>query len=92
MAYELFRGSPCEKLEEEACQKRKDCAAIYNKEFKECVTFSEQQQEELALAENLCRQTGGEWQKTKYGEYCNCAIIFPPKIYMPGKGCIDNGQ
>jgi hypothetical protein len=79
----------CEKLDESRCLNRVECVPIYSPGFQKCITLPSDLQTKLARNKNLCRQTGGEWRKTKYGHYCYCATVYPPMIYQPGRGCVE---
>ena len=81
-------NADCQKLNEKLCQARSDCAAVYDNDFKKCVALSAQAQVKLSQGYNLCKRTRGEWKKTKFGEYCDCAVIYPPMVFAPGKGCV----
>lgn len=78
----------CPKLAEAECQKRSDCQPIYGDGFKECVKLSDVALAKISENQILCRQTGGEWKRTKFGDYCNCASVYPPLVFEPAKGCV----
>ena len=86
----------CQNLNEAQCQKNKNCQAIYRQsdngfgaEFTNCVTLTASQIQSSKDIKKICEQTGGVWQETKYGDYCNCAARANNLIYQKDKGCVE---
>ncbi len=78
----------CENLGEKNCQSRSGCAAIYNQDFEKCVEVPLEVRQKILSSYQACINTGGQWLKTKFGEYCDCATIYPPMEFVTTEGCI----
>ncbi len=77
----------CAEFAKDACLKQSSCQAIYNQDgsFSSCIQLSADILSDLREDKSLCASTGGEWQKTEYGAFCNCSQIN--KIFKPQEGC-----
>ncbi len=82
----------CAYLSEELCDRHPQCQAYYETndaaslrpEFRECRTLPPEVQAG-SPARLLCRTTGGQWRREKFGPYCNCAPAG--KTWTVDTGC-----
>jgi len=78
----------CPYLSEQLCVRHPGCQSYYEAststpnrpEFKECRPVTAQ----TSAAEPLCGRTGGQWSRTKFGDYCQCPV---GRTYRVDKGC-----
>lgn len=56
--------------------------------FRGCGAKSGEQLQRAASTAEGCRRSGGSWQGTPYGEYCQCPTGLR---YAPASGCQPNG-
>lgn len=73
--------SICENtFDEQQCFELEKCEGIYGPacltcqdlEFKRCQKIPERVRKELEKEKELCLNSGGNWQKTKFGYFCVC--------------------
>ena len=84
-------------LEEDRCLELEKCEGIYgpncptceNLVFKSCQEIPRQVLLQEKKERDLCQQTGGVWQKTKYGRFCLCQTGGTKKIFVKDKGCVE---
>lgn len=90
----LLSITKCYYLSEERCRSHAFCKAIYKpagvgeQTFSACEYVSTSEQIFLRDTEKLCKQTGGRWEQTQYGAYCNCAANAQGGTYKPAQGCV----
>jgi len=88
----IYEIATCGLQNESSCLENPRCEPIYrpfekngNADFDKCKLIPDFKKQSLSTAKLLCDQTGGKWEKIKYGEYCNCSII--KKVYIKEQGC-----
>jgi len=83
--------------DEEGCFEKNFCEGIYGPscpecndlEFKRCQRVPLKVQAELEQEKGVCQSTGGEWYRSKLGNFCLCQPAGLNKIFDPAKGCIN---
>lgn len=88
----VLRLRRCAYLSEALCDRHPGCQAYYEvaddairwPEFRECRNLPQELREDSPTV-NLCRSTGGEWLRQKFGPYCSC--VKAAKTWTVDKGC-----